>query len=110
MLGALQQRMLLGLAARHEIAGDTALVDDVDRRRAVGDAPVDAVAGIAGDLLDGRAERRQGPQDAVAQAVAGRARSQRLDDERRSEQVLLGTGDADGHRLGLVLDRVDGPR
>ena len=54
-----------------ELAADATAVDDGDRREVGGRVAVDAVAGEAGDLLDGGVERRERAQRAVAEPVAG---------------------------------------
>ena len=57
----------------------------------------------AGSSADERAQR------AVAERVARGTGREHLAGQRDLQQLLVGTGDADGDRLGLVLDRVDRP-
>ena len=68
---------------------------------------LDAVAGEADDRLDGGIEIGEHLQRAVRQPVARRAGRQRLLHQRPVEHALVAAADADGDRLGLVLDRVD---
>ena len=83
--------------------GDAAAVDDGDR------VAVDAVAGEAGDLGDGRVEVGEHLQRPVAEHVAPGAGVEHGLHEAPVHHALVAAGDADGDRLGLVLDGVDGP-
>ena len=83
-------------------------VDDVDGGGVVGELAVDAVAGPGRDPLDGGIERDQRAQRPVAQHVACGARGEHVAHQCHLQELLVGARDADGHRLGLVLDRVDG--
>ena len=74
-----------------------------------GDVALDDVAGVPDDVGDRRIEAGERPQRAVAQAVARGAGVERLAHEADLQQALVGPRDADGDRLGLVLDRVDRP-
>ena len=71
---------------------------------------LDAVAGEPEHRRDRGIEIDERAQRAVREAVArGAGREHRLH-ERHAQQRLVGAGDADRDRLGLVLDRVDRPR
>ena len=85
-------------------------VDDVDRGGVAGEIALDAVAGPRGDPFDGRIERDERAERPVAQRVASGARREHFADERNLQELLVGARDADGDRLGLVLDRVDRAR
>ena len=98
------------VGAAGQVAGDAAPVDHRGGGRALGPDPaLDAVAGEADDLGDGRADVGQRAQRAVRELVAVGARAHHLAHERHLEQGLVAAGDADRDGLGLVLDGVDRP-
>ena len=107
-LRAPQTRVALG--ARFEVAADAAPIDDRDDRLVSRRVAVDAIPREPDDGVDRGIERAQLAQGAVAEAIAGRAGVEHRLHEGHREQRLVRTGDADGDRLGLVLDRVDGTR
>ena len=88
---------------------DPAPVDDLDGGRTRRGVALDRVAGEADHRVDGRVERGQRAQRRVAEPLPRRAGRQDGLHERTVEQGLVRAGDADGDRLGLVLDGVDRP-
>ena len=107
-LGADQRGLSLDpAAARRAERPPRSTIDD--RRIAVDRVAVDAVAGEPGDLGDGRVEIGQHLQRAVAEPVAAGAGGEHRLHQRAVEHALVAAADADGDRLGLVLDRVDRP-
>ena len=93
----------IAIDAARQLAGDPAAVDDGDHLAG------DAVAGEPGDLGHRRVEVGEHLQRAVAEHVAPGARGQHRLHERTVEHPFVAPRDPDRHRLGLVLDRVDGP-
>ena len=109
------------LAAAQLRVGDGARLDAERRTAAVGlpdrdlwaagrrHLALDAVTRPAGHFGHRRVERRQRAQGRVRQPIPRRARIERRCHEHRIKQRLIGTRDADGDGLGLMLDGVHRP-
>ena len=99
MLATAEHRVRL--RAGRDVARDAAAIDDVDR------VAFDVVARPARHALDRGIERDERPQRAVGEAVARRTGREDFLHDRHEQQRFVGARDADGHGLGLMLDRVD---
>ena len=104
MLGASQPRVPLDAGGQRR--GDPASVDDGQLGIAIG-VTLDPVSGVPHHFVDGRTDRRERTERAVAEPITGAASGKHVLDEFGLEQALIRPRDTDSHGLGLVLDGID---